>query len=139
MLSDGGGFSVEDLRRELAASAGQMGKRAPSMLAFMSQRGVRRDKRKSRRKQPYQPGLALQSYLLQEAEAVGREAKLRAARGGLRAVSLQHDGVSFLGVPEGGEEAWGKELSVAVTLASGYQVEVEAKRCLSLAAIGIGV
>ena len=94
---------------------------------------------KSRRKQPYQPGLALQSYLLQEAEAVGREAKLRAARGGFRAVSLQHDGVSFLGVPEGGEEAWGTELSVAVTMASGYQVEVEAKRCLSLAAIGIGV
>ena len=77
MLSDGGGFSVEDLRRELAASAGQMGKRAPSMLAFMSQRGVRRDKRKSRRKQPYQPGLALQSYLLQEAVLCARLRTLR--------------------------------------------------------------
>ena len=133
MLSSGDTFSVEELRRELELSAGWMEKHAPSMLEYMSQRGFRRDRRK--RKHAYRPGLALQSYILQEAEAVGREAKLREAadqRGPLgraRVVSLQHDGVSLLGVPDHEQVAWAARLSDAVSAACGYRVSVDVKAC----------
>ena len=49
-------------------------------------------------RQNARPILALKSFVLQEAEAVSREAKIRAAAAlGLRVVSLQHDGLAFTG------------------------------------------
>ena len=75
------------------------------------------------------------SYVLQEAEAAGRSAKLEwAAREGARVLSLQHDGVVMGkmgrdgGDPEEGE-AIGGELAEAVSEAVGYRVRVKVAWC----------
>jgi len=72
------------------------------------------------------PILTLKSFILQEAEAVGREAKLRAAAVmGLRVVSLQHDGVAFTGFGVAGRQAEIAEaMSREVTAACGYRAVV---------------
>ena len=75
------------------------------------------------------------SYVLQEAEAVGRSAKLEwAAREGARVLSLQHDGVILgrIGQDGGDEEegeAIGEGLTAAVSGAAGYRVRVKVTWC----------
>ena len=70
------------------------------MRAFLEQRDYRATrKRGAKRRAGSNPVLTLKSYVLQEAEAVGREAKLRLApQLGLRVVGIQHDGVALCGI-----------------------------------------
>ena len=76
--------------------------------------------------------LLWKSYVLQEAEAVGRDAKIAwAVRHGVPVQSLQHDCV-FLGKLPGQEVGkddpkLARALSKAVTDASGYEVQVKAQ------------
>ena len=93
------------------------------MLRFLSQEATRR-RRKGRRQQ--RPEMTLKSYLLQEAEAASREAKIKemAGRAGARIVSLQHDGVAIAGDTAGLAEA----LSQAAAAACGYEVPVVVER-----------
>ena len=119
-------FSLEAYRAELAAAATWMAERAGSMLDFVSQDDCRSGKKrgkKRRRRTP--PSLTLKSFVLQEAEAVGREAKLRAAAAlGLRVVNLQHDGVVVTGVEEGKQDEVAQAMSEAVTVSCGYESRV---------------
>ena len=81
--------------------------------------------------------MTLKSYLLQEAEAVSREAKLRYMEqfdSNTRVVSLQHDGIAIAGVPSvpGHEGYYERCLATGLTewasQAAGYPVPVEVAR-----------
>ena len=102
-------FSLEAYRAELTAAAAWMADRAGSMLDYVSQEDCRSGKEKGKRKRKRTPpSLTLKSFVLQEAEAVGREAKIRAASAlGLRVVNLQHDGIVVKGMEEDRREEGG--------------------------------
>ena len=81
LLVGGRIFSIQEYRDELARAASWMAERAGSMMAYLSQEDHRARKKKGKRKRRCaSPTLTLKSFVLQEAEAVGREAKLRAGR-----------------------------------------------------------
>ena len=125
-------FSMEGYREELRGSAEWMAARAGSMMDFMGQpdaHAAKRGKRGKRRRRNNCPEMTLKSYLLQEAEAVSREAKLAAAAaGGLRVVGLQHDGIALVGVHDGEEAEVARRLSAAATAACGYDTAVVVER-----------
>jgi len=81
------------------------------------------------------------SYVLQEAEATGREAKVSwAVREGVEVHSMQHDCVVLGRVgpdaaDEGEREALGEVLGEEVSKAVGYKVEVKAEWCEEVSAI----
>ena len=126
IMAGGRIFSLEAYRAELARAADWMAERAESMLEYLGQEDVRSKKKAGRRKRRRaRPTLTLKSYVLQEAEAVGREAKIRAAAAlGLRVVSLQHDGVAVVGEVGERQAEVAESLSDAVSLACGYRVKV---------------
>ena len=127
-------FSLEAYRAELARAADWMAERAEGMLEYLGQEDVRSKHKKGRKKRRRaRPTLTLKSYVLQEAEAVGREAKIRAAAAlGLRVVSLQHDGVAVLGEVEERQADVAASLSDAVSLACGYRVKVVLEKVRSV-------
>ena len=127
VLVGGRMFGLESYRSELAESAAWMAERAPSMRAFLAQEDPRLWGRRKRRRKKSRPEMTLKSYVLQEAEAVGREAKITAAPLlGLRVVGLQHDGVAVLGVKDETEVA--ERMSSAITAASGYVARATVER-----------
>ena len=74
------------------------------------------------------PKLRTKSYLLQEAEAVSRAAKMGwCAEHGVRVTSIQHDGIMVAHLPAGrtGEDV-AAALAQAATAACGYEVHVKA-------------
>eukprot|EP00966_Prymnesium_polylepis_P083907 1942753-Prymnesium_polylepis.3 len=75
------------------------------------------------------PKRRVNSYLLQEAEAVSRAAKMAwCAEHALRVINLQHDGIVVYGLPDGAtQQDVERDLSAAASAASGYQVVVEAE------------
>ena len=88
-----------------------------------------RGKKGKQKRRRAQPTLTLKSFVLQEAEAVGREAKIRAATAlGLRVVNLQHDGIVVRGVVEGRHKDVARVMSEAVTAACGYEAGVTVER-----------
>ena len=74
-------------------------------------------------------GLRVKSYLLQEAEAVSRAAKMEwCAQHGVRVVSIQHDGVVVASIPHGwSAKEMAEQLGMAASGACGYEVVVEGK------------
>ena len=77
------------------------------------------------------PSLTLKSYLLQEAEAVSREAKLAwlADRPpSQRAISLQHDGLGIIGFPSEEWDEVAAAMSRAAEQAAGYPVVVKLEK-----------
>ena len=123
-------FSLEAYRSELAAAAAWMAQRAGSMMEYIGQEDHRERKKKGKqRRRRAPPSLTLKSFVLQEAEAVGREAKIRAAASlGLRVVNLQHDGIVVMGVREGRQEVVEDVMSEAVTASCGYEARVTMER-----------
>ena len=83
----------------------------------------------SERAQANKPALRMKSYLLQEAEAVSREAKVKWCREqGMRVLNLQHDGIFVESLPEGQTDAEVAELlGAAASRAAGYEVIVAAE------------
>ena len=126
----GRAFSLEAYRSELAAAAAWMAQRAGSMMEYIEQEDHRERKRRGKRKRrKAPPPLTLKSFVLQEAEAVGREAKIRAAASmGLRVVNLQHDGIVVTGVREERREMVEDAMSEAVTASCGYEARVTLER-----------
>ena len=126
----GRSFSLEAYRAELAATAAWMAQRAAGMLEYLGQADHRtRGKKGKQKRRRAQPTLTLKSFVLQEAEAVGREAKIRAATAlGLRVVNLQHDGIVVRGVVEGRHKEVARVMSEAVTAACGYEAGVTVER-----------
>ena len=124
-------FSIEGYRSELAEAGVRMAERADSMLEYLRQPDTwaKKTRRGARKRVRSRPEVTLRSYLLQEAEAVGREAKLTTAEAmGLRVVNLQHDGVAIEGMQEGGEAEVVSRLSDSVTRACGYTAGVTVER-----------
>jgi hypothetical protein len=123
-------FSLEAYRDELCASAKGMAEKAEGMMAFICQPDVRsKGKRGKRRRARARPELTLKSYVLQEAEAVSREAKMREAEArGARVVSLQHDGIAILNVQDGAEGDMARGLGEVASQAVGYSTSVVLER-----------
>ena len=124
-------FSMVGYRDELAEAGVRMAERADSMLDYLSQQDswAKKTRKGTRRRAQSRPEVTLRSYLLQEAEAVGREAKLTTVGAmGLRVVNLQHDGVAIEGVQEGGEGELIARLGRSVTRATGYTASVTVER-----------
>ena len=70
--------------------------------------------------------LTAASYILQEAEATSREAKIRyCVANGIEVLNLQHDGIVVFDVVD---QSKADAMGAAATAACGYPVQVEAKR-----------
>ena len=82
----------------------------------------------SDRNQKKRPILRVMSYLLQEAEAVSRNAKIKwCEANGVEVLNLQHDGVVGYGLPSGkSEHDVAAEMAMVATVACGFKVDVEA-------------
>jgi len=119
-------FSLEAYREELCASARWMADKSGGMMAFLRQPDVRsKGKRGKRRRAKARPELTLKSYVLQEAEAVSREAKIgESSAAGLRVVGLQHDGIALMGIKDGEEGGMARRMGEAATRAVGYTTSV---------------
>ena len=112
-------------RLSLAKGAQNMAARSARMLQFLKTTGVVRRGRGQRVTKD--AALTLKSYLLQEAEGVGREAKLRWCKeNGLRVCNLQHDGVGVC-IEDDQIRGATSALTAAVTTACGYPVQVVVK------------
>ena len=118
-------FSMEKYRLSLVRGAENFAAKSQRMLQFLSAPGVVRKGRGQRT--PKNVALTLKSYLLQEAEGVGREAKLRwCSDNGVRVCNLQHDGVGVhMEAAQTADAA--SAMTAAVTQACGYSVEVVVK------------
>ena len=121
VLPDGTQYSLAAYQRAQRASTEWMAQKSSSMLEFVtaamrtSERGVK------------DPRLRLKSYLLQEAEAVSRMAKVRwCTEHGVTVTNLQHDGIVVQAVPDGlTAEEMAEQLGMAASVAAGYEVVVE--------------
>ena len=77
----------------------------------------------------------LKSYLLQEAEAASREAKLRWCReNGVRVISLQHDGIVAMVRGSERTQQVADSMAASATAACGYGVKVIPKEAAVLVA-----
>jgi hypothetical protein len=76
------------------------------------------------------PVMRVLSYLLQEAEAVSRNAKIEwCDTNGIQVLNLQHDGMVGFGMPAGMDSGMvAAHMAAAASVACGYQVEVEAEQ-----------
>jgi hypothetical protein len=124
-LRGGGGFSVEGYHRALASGTKWMASRLGSMVKFIEKGAkTQRERRKAEK--------TAKSYVLQEAEAASRNAKIGWCRAnGLDVADLQHDGIVVVGVDDTEEarERAAKGMARAASEACGYEVGVEASVC----------
>ena len=117
-LSDGTRFSMEAYQKAQEGSTDWLWLQAGGALRSFMKRSYQQDERKRR--------LRWKSYVLQEAEACAREAKLAwAARAGIRVLNLQHDGIvtGSLGGRQSQEVAQG--MQEAASHACGHEVQVK--------------
>ena len=116
-------FSLEEYRMEQVKGTRWIAARSAGMIAFMERMPAQKGA-----KTPRRMDCTVKSYILQEAEAASREAKLEwCMRMGVRVMSLQHDGV--LCAPHD-KYTWADmatEMSMACSGACRMAVEVEAK------------
>ena len=125
LLSNGQPYTLEDYQRAQKRSTEDMTAASPRMLTFITAH-----MKPSERARAHKPALRLKSYLLQEAEAVSRAAKVAQCREwGIRVVSLQHDGIMMESLPDGYTVDETAELmSAAASRQAGYEVIVTAER-----------
>ena len=117
-LSDGTKFSMEAYQKAQEGSTDWLWIQAGGALWSFMKRSYQQDERKRR--------LRWKSYVLQEAEACAREAKMAwAARAGIRVMNLQHDGIvtGSLGGRQSQEVARG--MQEAASHACGHEVQVK--------------
>ena len=75
-------------------------------------------------------GRTAKSYILQEAEATARNAKVAWCHAnGLRVTDLQHDGIMVAGIEPGSELDVTAGMEAAATAACGFGVGVDIKQC----------
>ena len=109
---------MDAYRAEIAGATQWVASRAKSTVRYLSELGPRKGSARKRRRNP---AIQLKSYLLQEAEATAREAKIAwLEANGMRVTSLQHDGVMASGTV--GQEQIEKGTSEAASLACGFEV-----------------
>ena len=129
-LSCGMSYALEDYQRAQRQGTTELAAASPRMLAYVTEH-----MKPSERTRANKPALRMKSYLLQEAEAVSREAKVHWCREkGLRVLNLQHDGIFVESLPEGLTAAEVAELlGAAASRAAGYEVIVAAEWVEALA------
>ena len=98
---------------------------SPRMLEYVTAGMTPTERAKGANK----PALRMKSYLLQEAEAASRQAKIDWCRtAGVRVTSLQHDGVMVDSLPDGlTADEVAELLSAAASARAGYEVVVAAE------------
>ena len=123
-LSGGTVYALEDYQRAQRQGTTELAAASPRMLAYVTEH-----MKPSERARANKPALRMKSYLLQEAEAVSREAKVNWCREqGLRVLNLQHDGIFVESLPAGLAAAEVAELlGAAASRAAGYEVIVAAE------------
>ena len=106
-----------------------MAARHPRMLQLVTAAMSAKDRRARK-----DPARRLKSYLLQEAEATSREAKIRwCVANGKKVFGLQHDGIVVQSGDDASEEtAMAAAMEVAATKEAGYSVKIKAERCRNL-------
>ena len=123
-LASGRPYALDEYRAAQRGATAWMADQSSRMLQFVDAAMTAKDRAAKK-----DPRRRVKSYLLQEAEAVSRAAKMawcQARR--LRVVNLQHDGIVVYGLPAGEEDATAAELSAAASAACGYAVVVEAEK-----------
>ena len=130
-LSDGTLFSPSGYKQEQEAATGRAMQESPRALLYM--RRLWAGKPQANRKE-WKQRMTLKSYMLQEAEAASREAKLRWCREhDVRVISLQHDGVvAMTGESALGRDAMAEAMSEVATAACGYGVKVIPKEAAAV-------
>ena len=82
-------YSLDEYQRGQRKCTKLMAARSARMLEYVTEAMTQTERRKGK-----DPALRVKSYLLQEAEAVSRAAKVAWCEAhGLRVVNLQHDGI----------------------------------------------
>ena len=115
-------FSMDKYRQSQETGTKWMAARSSRMLEFLNEMPKSRFKKKKQGSRK----LTMKSYILQEAEAISREAKiLWATNRGIRIMSLQHDGI-VMKVTEDTEKIR-VELEKAASSACGYAISMKAK------------
>ena len=123
-LRGGGVFSMEAYRRAQASGTAWMESRLTSMVDFI--RAGRRPGSREYKK----AGRTAKSYVLQEAEATARNAKVAwCYANGLRVTDLQHDGIMVAGIQPGSELDVAAGMEAAAKAACGFDVGVDIKQC----------
>ena len=123
-LSDGSKFSMEEYQSAQEGGTDWLWDNAGTGLkSFLKRSYPKADERKRR--------LRWKSYVLQEAEAVAREAKLAwCARHEVRVMSLQHDGIVTGKLGEGwDEESAAHAMQEEATQACGLEGQVKGEAC----------
>ena len=117
-------YSLEEYQRAQRSGTQELANASPRMLEF-----VAAHMKPSERAAPNKAALRMKSYLLQEAEAVSRAAKIEWCDAhGVQVVSLQHDGGMVASLPEGHTADEVAELmSAAASSHAGYEVIVAAE------------
>ena len=123
-LSDGSEFTLMAYREAQVGCTPDMAKGSARMIAMLNMRAAGNKKKEEKVER------TLKSYLLQEAEATSRGAKVAWLReNGVRVMNLQHDGIFVDSLPTGmGLEEVAKKLSEVATQACKYQVVVKGKK-----------
>ena len=119
---DGKKFSLEKYGKAQGEGTTWIITRAKPMWDFLERMDLpkKKGKRKDRK-------LMVKSYLLQEAEAVSREAKIRWAKEkGLRVMNLQHDGLVIQTGVENIKD-YETQMEKAAEEACGYKVQIKGK------------
>ena len=118
-LGDGSCFSMDAYRSEISGATKWIAEHSARAVAFVREYRPKNNRGKKRR-----PEIQLKSYLLQEAEATARDAKVAWFESqGMRVTSLQHDGV-LVASNGNDQQSLEKGSSNAATQACGFQVEV---------------
>ena len=121
-LPDGTPFSLQAYRAAQVHTTAWMAARLQSMVALIQ--SLRKVGSPEHTKAPR----TAKSFILQEAEATARNAKIAwCDTHGKRVLSLQHDGILVADIAPGSEPQVAAEMSAAATAACGYNVKVEVK------------
>ena len=123
-LNDGSSFTLMAYREAQIGCTPDMAKGSARMLAMLKTRAAGSKKKEEKVER------TLKSYLLQEAEATSRGAKIAWLKAnGVKVMNLQHDGIFVDSLPGGMElEEVAEKLSEAATAACKYQVVVKGKK-----------
>ena len=121
-LPDGTNFSMDKYRKAQEMGTKWMTTRSERMVELLNGLHLKGKKKYKNKK------LMAKSYMLQEAEATSREAKIRWAREkGIRVINLQHDGIVLMLDPEKEKETT-RALQETASEACGYKIRIKAKK-----------
>ena len=125
-LPNGVKFTCQAYKEEQTAGTAQAMVESARALQYLERLWAHKPKRENTERKRQN---TWKSYMLQEAEAASREAKLSWCwQNEVRVVSLQHDGVQVEASGEEDMERIAKGIARAATAACGYTVKIDAKR-----------